>query len=46
LPCKLHFGGGDNLKAGWVNVDLHASADLRLDVREPLPFPGNSVTMI
>jgi predicted SAM-dependent methyltransferase len=46
LPCKLHFGSGDNLKAGWVNVDLHASADLRLDVREPLPFPDNSVTMI
>lgn len=46
LPCKLHFGSGDNLKAGWVNVDLHANADLRLDVREPLPFPSDSVSMI
>ena len=46
LPCKLHFGSGDNLKAGWVNVDLHSSADLRLDVREPLPFPANSVSTI
>jgi len=36
---RLHVGCGDNLKAGWVNVDLHPAADLRLDVRRPWPFP-------
>ena len=46
LPCRLHFGSGNNLKAGWINIDLSNSADLRLDAREPLPFPGNSARMI
>src|SRR5215467_9404470 len=44
---KLHLGSGPNYKSGWVNVDLfHASADLALDLREPLPFPTASVTDI
>jgi len=35
---KLHLGSGDRLKPGWVNVDIHPAADLRLDVRRPWPF--------
>ncbi len=35
---RLHLGSGDALKPGWVNVDLHPAADLRLDVRRPWPF--------
>jgi predicted SAM-dependent methyltransferase len=46
LPCKLHLGCGHNVKAGWVNVDLNESADIRLDMREPLPFPDSSATSI
>ena len=37
---RLHLGCGDRLKPGWVNVDLHPAADLRLDVRRPWPFAG------
>ncbi len=35
---RLHLGSGDVLKPGWVNVDLHPAADLRLDVRRSWPF--------
>ena len=35
---RLHLGSGDVLKPGWVNVDLHPAADLRLDVRKSWPF--------
>lgn len=46
-PLKLNLGCGENVKAGWVNVDLFKeTADLRLDLREPLPFPDNSVAFI
>jgi predicted SAM-dependent methyltransferase len=46
LPCALQIGCGSNLKRGWVNVDFDEAADMRLDIREPLPLPGNSVTTI
>jgi predicted SAM-dependent methyltransferase len=46
LPCKLHIGCGPNVKAGWVNIDIHKAADMHLDLREPLPFPDNSVTIV
>jgi len=43
---KLHLGCGKNYKEGWVNVDLHRTADVRLDLREPLPFEDASCSMI
>jgi predicted SAM-dependent methyltransferase len=46
-PLKLHIGYGTDLKPGWVNMDLlEATADLQLDLREGLPFPTASVTII
>jgi len=46
-PLKLHFGCGLNLKKGWVNIDLYEpGADLALDLREPLPFPDESVEIV
>jgi predicted SAM-dependent methyltransferase len=39
---RLHLGSGDRLRAGWVNVDIHPAADLRLDVRRPWPFADAS----
>jgi predicted SAM-dependent methyltransferase len=45
-PFKLHIGCGPNLKSGWVNIDLSENADIRLDLREPLPFPDGSAIMI
>lgn len=46
LPCKLHIGCGRNIKLGWINIDLGDFADIRLDVREPLPFPDASATVV
>ena len=47
LPVKLNLGCGPNRKDGWVNVDLFdPKADLQLDLREPWPFPANSVSYI
>jgi hypothetical protein len=41
FPVQLNLGSGFNPKPGWINVDLgHETADLQLDLREPLPFPN------
>jgi predicted SAM-dependent methyltransferase len=46
-PVRLNLGSGFHPKPGWINVDLLApQADLRLDLREPLPFADNSVAAI
>lgn len=46
-PPKLNLGCGENVKPGWLNVDLFKdTADLRLDLREPLPFPDGSIAFI
>jgi predicted SAM-dependent methyltransferase len=47
VPIKLHLGSGPNYKPGWVNIDLfHPQADLQLDLRDPWPFPPDSVSYI
>jgi predicted SAM-dependent methyltransferase len=43
---KLNVGCGPNRKDGWINLDLSKSADLRLDLREKLPFHNNSASII
>jgi len=43
---KLNLGCGTNRKQGWVNIDLTRGADLRLDLREPIPFRNNSCSII
>jgi len=46
-PLKLNLGCGPNKKEGWVNIDLFdLGADLRLDLREPWPFPDNVASHI
>jgi predicted SAM-dependent methyltransferase len=46
-PLRLNLGSGHRPKQGWVNVDLFAPhADLRLDLRRPLPFPDGIVNYI
>lgn len=46
-PIRLNLGCGDKRKTGWVNVDLFdPGADLRLDLREPLPLPDGTVEYI
>ena len=44
---KLNLGAGGDPRPGWVNVDLAArAADLRLDLRECLPFDDQTVSTI
>ncbi len=43
---KLNIGSGSNTKPGWINLDLAASADVRMDLRDPLPFPDQSCDLI
>jgi SAM-dependent methyltransferase len=39
---RLQFGCGDNIKTGWVSIDLSSRADLQLDLRKSLPFADGS----
>jgi predicted SAM-dependent methyltransferase len=43
---KLNLGCGQNHKDGWVNIDIGEHADLTLDLREPLPLPENSCSIV
>jgi hypothetical protein len=43
---KLNIGCGPNRKPSWVNIDLLPDVDVSLDMREPMPFPDNSVTIV
>jgi len=43
---RLHLGSGDRLRTGWVNVDIHPAADLRLDVRRAWPFADGSAVAV
>ena len=48
---KLNVGCGTDYKAGWVNIDNNSDnniekLDLNWDLRNPLPFPDNSVDYI
>lgn len=44
---SLNLASGFHPKPGWINVDLFApEADLRLDLRRPLPFHDSSARYI
>lgn len=44
---KLNIGCGDIYFDGWINIDLDsAKADLKIDVRNRLPYDDNSVDFI
>jgi predicted SAM-dependent methyltransferase len=46
-PVRLNLASGFHPKPGWINIDLLAPiADLRLDLRRPLPYADNSVALI
>jgi len=43
---KLHLGCGTVRLDGWINIDLETRADLKLDVRRPLPFADGAARLI
>jgi predicted SAM-dependent methyltransferase len=43
---QLHIGCGPNRKTGWVNIDAVRGADLRLDLRQRLPFADGSCALV
>lgn len=48
---KLHLGCGTQYKEGWINIDNNSDnniqkLDLNWDLRNPLPFPDNTVDFI
>ena len=44
---RLHLGCGTVRLDGWINVDLDSPvADLRIDLREPLPFADASIDLV
>ncbi len=46
-PVRLNLACGHLPKKGWLNVDLFGpTAELRLDLRRPLPFPDGCASYI
>lgn len=44
---KLHLGSGNIRLEGWVNIDIESEqADVKLDLREQLPFADGSADFI
>lgn len=43
---KLHFGCGNDIREGWLNLDVNKLADYWVDVRNPTNIADNSVEMI
>lgn len=48
---KLNIGCGTDYKDGWINIDNNSDKnikklDLNWDLRNPLPFPDNSIDFI
>ncbi|NJO71918.1 MAG: hypothetical protein HC825_10060 [Oscillatoriales cyanobacterium RM1_1_9] len=44
---QLELGAGsEQCREGWTTVDMFPGCDLQLDLREPLPFPDESISMI
>lgn len=45
-PLKLDLGSGGRKRAGFVDLDLCAEADIQWDIRWGIPFPDESVAEI
>jgi predicted SAM-dependent methyltransferase len=43
---KLHFGCGNDYKAGFLNINISSPADVFLDARNKLPFKDESINYI
>jgi predicted SAM-dependent methyltransferase len=43
---KLNIASGPASQPAWVNIDVSAAADIRMDLRRPIPLPGCSAALI
>ncbi|MFC1681717.1 methyltransferase domain-containing protein [Pseudomonadota bacterium] len=43
---KLNIGCGSRLKPNFINLDFGEHADIRLDLRRPLPFNDHSCALV
>ncbi len=43
---KINFGSGSSPKTGFLNLDFSDSADLKLDLRKPLPLTDSSCSFV
>jgi len=43
---KIHFGAGNDIKDGFLNVDLNSCADIFIDVRNKLNIKSDSIEYI
>lgn len=43
---KLHIASGRSRLPGWVNIDVSDAADVKMDLRRPLPLASSSARMI
>jgi len=46
MAVRLNLGGGDQRISGFINVDLCPEADIKHDLRLPLPYEDGSVDEI
>ena len=43
---KLNIASGGEKREGWISVDVSLAADIRMDLRKPLPFGDGSASLI
>lgn len=43
---KLNIASGPTKVGDWINVDVAPNADIRTDIRRPLPLPDESASLI
>lgn len=43
---KINFGSGSILKKGFLNLDFSSAADVRLDLRKPIPLNDSCANLV
>lgn len=43
---RINIASGNEIKPGWINIDVSPSADIRMDIRKGLPLKNGSAALI